>query len=234
MRASILDRTMLVAAFGLLGFAAFRQLVPGGGPGGQPAARSDLPVSASAWKTISTVEPVGGSGGQANAAPDHTVVVFSDFECPMCKRFEQLSLTAARKRFGDELAVVYRHWPLTYHAGARTSAIAAECARTQDAFSSMAAELFEAQPTLSHRKEFWTLAANAGVRDSTAFADCLESPGPLQVLARDSALRALLPREPTGTPTILVDGIMLGRVPSPEQLVELLGRPSASLRSPHQ
>ncbi|MEO8479106.1 MAG: thioredoxin domain-containing protein [Gemmatimonadota bacterium] len=230
MQASALDRVMLVAAVSLLGFAAYSQIVPTGETGKTSEARRDVTVPVSEWKRITTV--TGDSLGDAGVGVTtlHTVVVFSDFECPMCKRFEEMSLSAAREQYGTDLTVVYRHWPLGYHRGARAAAIASECARIQAAFPSMAAELFEEQPTLSSRDEYWTIAARAGVRDSVAFVDCVASPGPQLALARDSALRTLLPREPTGTPTVLVDGVMLGRVPSPDQLLELLGRSS----TPHR
>lgn len=226
MQASILDRAMLGAAVCLLGFAAYSRIVPTGETGNTSVGPEDVPVPVSEWDQIKTTTPDTLVGAQVKATPPHTVVVFSDFECPMCKRFEEMSLTVAREQYGRELAVVYRHWPLGYHRGARAAAIASECARAQGAFSTMAAELFEAQPTLSYRDEFWTLAAKAGVRDSVAFENCVASPRPQLALARDSVLRTLLPREPTGTPTVLVDGVMLGRVPSPDQLVELLKRDS--------
>jgi predicted DsbA family dithiol-disulfide isomerase len=55
------------------------------------------------------------------------VVVFSDYECPFCKamhpNFDKMS-----EIYGEEVALVYRHFPLeSIHPKARPAAIASEC-----------------------------------------------------------------------------------------------------------
>lgn len=62
-----------------------------------------------------------------------TIVEFSDFECPFCKRsFDQL-LPELKKNYIDsgKLKLVYRDFPLSFHANAHKEAEAAECARSQ-------------------------------------------------------------------------------------------------------
>ena len=61
------------------------------------------------------------------------MVEFSDFECPFCKRsFDQL-LPELKKSYIDtgKLKLVYRDFPLSFHANAHKEAEAAECARSQ-------------------------------------------------------------------------------------------------------
>lgn len=62
-----------------------------------------------------------------------TLIEFSDYECPFCKRsFDQL-LPDLRKNYIDtgKVKLVYRDFPLSFHANAEKEAEAAECARAQ-------------------------------------------------------------------------------------------------------
>lgn len=62
-----------------------------------------------------------------------TLVEFSDYECPFCKRsFDQL-LPDLKKNYIDtgKLKLVYRDFPLSFHANAHKEAEAADCARDQ-------------------------------------------------------------------------------------------------------
>lgn len=62
-----------------------------------------------------------------------TLIEFSDYECPFCKRsFDQL-LPEIKKSYIDtgKLKFVYRDFPLSFHANAHKEAEAAECARNQ-------------------------------------------------------------------------------------------------------
>ncbi len=62
-----------------------------------------------------------------------TIIEFSDYECPFCKRsFDQL-LPELKKNYIDtgKLKLVFRDFPLSFHASAHEEAEAAECARSQ-------------------------------------------------------------------------------------------------------
>lgn len=63
-----------------------------------------------------------------------TVVLYGDFECPYCARSHDL-LSALRDELGDELRLVYRHYPLVrVHAHAQLAAEAVEAAGAQNLF----------------------------------------------------------------------------------------------------
>jgi protein-disulfide isomerase len=51
-----------------------------------------------------------------------TIVEFSDFQCPYCAR-EALALAHVRQKYGDQVRIVFRHFPVLFH---RYSVIAAE------------------------------------------------------------------------------------------------------------
>lgn len=62
-----------------------------------------------------------------------TLIEFSDYECPFCKSsFTQL-LPELKKNYIDtgKVKLVYRDFPLSFHANAEKEAEAAECARSQ-------------------------------------------------------------------------------------------------------
>jgi protein-disulfide isomerase len=76
------------------------------------------------------------------------IVEYSDFECPYCKRanptVEQVSTT-----YGKDVALVFRHFPLSFHANAKPAAIASECAAAQGKFWEYHDILFEKSPALT-------------------------------------------------------------------------------------
>ncbi len=66
-----------------------------------------------------------------------TLIEYSDFQCPACAAFEPL-LANVLTVYGDNLQVVYRHFPLfTIHANAEEAAYASEAAAQQGKFWEM-------------------------------------------------------------------------------------------------
>jgi protein-disulfide isomerase len=67
---------------------------------------------------------------RGNPNAEVTIVEFSDFECPYCRRgfdtMEQLL-----EKHGEEVRLVYMHFPLSNHPWAMPSAIASTCAAQQ-------------------------------------------------------------------------------------------------------
>jgi diadenylate cyclase len=77
-----------------------------------------------------------------------TLVEYGDFECPYCGRMYPV-VKELRKRAGDRLRVVFRHFPLdSVHPHARRAAEAAEAAAAQGRFWEMHDLLFENQDDL--------------------------------------------------------------------------------------
>ncbi len=69
---------------------------------------------------------------------------YSDFQCPACA-FYYPYLKRASEEFGDDLAVVYRHFPLPTHQNAEAAAAASEAAGMQGKFWEMHDLIFDTQ-----------------------------------------------------------------------------------------
>ena len=62
-----------------------------------------------------------------------TLIDFTDYECPFCKRYFDDTFTQIKRDYIDtgKIKYVVRDLPLSFHANAHKEAQAAECARTQ-------------------------------------------------------------------------------------------------------
>jgi len=99
----------------------------------------------SVWKA-----PVGTSPVLGKADAPVTIVEFSDFQCPYCKRVEP-TLEKVRSTYGDKVRIVWKHEPLPFHPRAEPAAELALEARAQkgnDGFWTAHHKLFESQPKL--------------------------------------------------------------------------------------
>jgi len=72
--------------------------------------------------------------GPENAAI--TIVEFSDFQCPYCKRVDP-TLAQIRQTYGDKVRIVFKHNPLPFHTQAPAAHAAAEAAHRQGKFWEM-------------------------------------------------------------------------------------------------
>jgi protein-disulfide isomerase len=111
-----------------------------------------------------------------------TLVQFSDFQCPFCRRFFEETLPQIKKEYIDtgKVKLTFRHYPLDFHPAAYPSALAAECANEQGKFWELHDKIFEEQAkqgtgTVQYTIDDVKTWAAAIVMDQTQFASCIDS-----------------------------------------------------------
>ena len=148
--------------------------------------------------------------GDAQAAV--TIVDFLDYQCPFCRDVEA-ALDSVRMRYGSRVAIVYRHFPM--HKYARAAAIAAYCAAQYGRFEAFHRVLFASQDSIGS-KPWEELAAIAGIGESAAFRRCMEDPYVAEQVHIDSLAAVAL--EATGTPTLVINDVLIPGDPGLEML----------------
>jgi protein-disulfide isomerase len=91
--------------------------------------------------------PVGDSPAHGPADAWVTIVEVSDFQCPFCGKVVP-TINDLEKKYGNDIRVVFKNNPLSFHPRALPAAMAAECAREQGKFWDMYEHQFTNQRAL--------------------------------------------------------------------------------------
>lgn len=175
-----------------------------------------VPTKVDDWEQYS-------SRGQRIGPADAKVVIveFSDFQCPFCKVAAR-SLAAVRAKYPDDVAIVYRHYPLeATHPHALTAALASECAGEQAKFEQFHDLLYDRQDSIGVI-EWEEFARRAQVPNEDRFQKCLQDSTYLSAVKRDAATARQM--KATGTPTILVNNYRFAGAPPEETIEEYVRR----------
>lgn len=115
-----------------------------------------------------------------------TIILFSDFECPFCKTFHA-DLKQISTQYPDQVRIVYKHLPLSFHTQAENAGQAAECADEQGKFDAYSNHLYTKQGEWSKTtglqkfKDYaWWLKL-----DYRSFTTCLDSHRYKEKIVRD-------------------------------------------------
>jgi len=130
---------------------------------------------------------------RGNRKAQVSVIEYSDYECPFCKRFHA-TLREVMTRYGDRVNWVWRHYPLAIHEPmAHQDALAAECAAKlggNNAFWTYSDALFQYTRSdgkgLPENLSLQALAGKTGL-DQGKFAECLKSPDMRKAIDNDIA-----------------------------------------------
>src|SRR5262245_24919977 len=102
-----------------------------------------------------------------------TIVEFSDFHCPFCRRVIS-TLTQIESKYGDKIKLVFRDFPIeSLHPGATKAHEAARCAGEQGNFWPYHGKLFAREPN-SSPETFKGIAKEVGLNENS-FETCLGS-----------------------------------------------------------
>jgi protein-disulfide isomerase len=113
-----------------------------------------------------------------------TVIFFTDFQCPHCRR-THAALSAALAARPGRVRVVLRHVPLHMHPDAPTAARAAICAEALPAYEDYVRALYASQDLGEAACE--ELAVERGA-SREAFRACVADPATERRIARDTGM----------------------------------------------
>lgn len=148
-----------------------------------------------------------------------TIVEFSDFECPFCRRALP-TIAEVLDKYPDDVRLVYRQFPLPGHRRARPAAEAALCAAEQDAFWPYHDRLFANSRELAD-DDLLRHAEELGL-DPTRFAECFEARSfSKQIDADVAAARAA---GVSGTPAFFINGLMVSGAKPATDFYEIIDR----------
>ncbi len=105
-----------------------------------------------------------------------TLVEYSDFQCPFCKKFHP-TMQKVMEEYEGEVRWIYRHFPLSIHQNAQKSAEASECAGDQGKFWEFLDKAFEnseADGTGLNTEDLQKYAEELSL-DTDKFNECLSS-----------------------------------------------------------
>jgi protein-disulfide isomerase len=147
-----------------------------------------------------------------------TIIEFSDFQCPYCKRFASTMDTLLSRH--TDITYIFRNFPLNrIHPYAKNAATAALCASAQGMFHDFHDHLFAHQDSIPTMQ--WILVAkHLGVMDLAQFWTCLESDKTLERLRGDSLDAVAL--DIRGTPMVIVNGWTFPGTPTVAQIERLV------------
>ena len=181
---------------------------PTGGPvsedaPGTPCARLAVPVTDADHAKGATSAPV-------------VVVEYGDYECPYCYNAQPV-VKEVRRRMGDRMAFVFRHFPQnSIHPHA---SFAARAAGAQGKFWEMHEQLFRHQKELADL-DLTHLALNLGL-EVYRFDTDMQNPAHARRIREDVAggLRSAV----EGTPTFFINGCRYDGEPDVESLLAAVG-----------
>ncbi len=164
-----------------------------------------------------------GTAGRPEKGPKDapiTLIVFSDYECPFCRRAEP-TVEQVLKTYDGKIRYVFRDYPLPFHSKARPAAVAANCAIPQGKFWEVNQKLFSADLTPDGIKK---VAGDAGL-DQKKFDECVAKNDQKSIdkdVEDGSAVGV------NGTPAFFINGHMLSGAQPFEAFKDVIDQELAS------
>ncbi len=133
-----------------------------------------------------------------------TIVEFSDFQCPFCSKAHD-TVEEVMNAYPGKVRLVFRHFPLDFHAQAPKAAEAALCANEQSKFWEYHDVLFKNQSKLQV-DDLKVHAQQLGL-DASKFNECLDSGRMAATVKTDTEAGHKV--GVSGTPAFFINGQML-------------------------
>ena len=156
--------------------------------------------------------PIGDSPTRGPEKAPVTIVMFTDLECPYCQQMHQ-NLSALMKDAPNDVRLVFKHTPLSFHPNAVPAALAALAAREQGKFWEYVDRVYANQETLD--RDALIEHARAVGLDVEQFRNDFGSDVHVGAIETDIGLAGQV--GVSGTPTLFVNGIrVVGVYPTNE------------------
>ena len=166
---------------------------------------------------LGTIPPKG------NPKAPVTIIEFSDYQCPFCKRAET-TVQEVLKAYGpDKVRLVYRNFPLPFHSDARPAAEAAGCAAEQGKFWEYHQKLMDAKEL--NAESLKKLAGEVGL-DKKKFDECVAAEKFKDAVEKD--IEAGQEAGVNGTPAFFINGRMLDGAQPFDKFKEVIDEELAS------
>jgi protein-disulfide isomerase len=130
-----------------------------------------------------------------------TIVELSDFQCPYCQK-QVGALEQVRKKYGNQVRIVYRHFPLSGHRDAQLAAEASVAAAEQGKFWAFHDQVWKNFGKLS-RADLEAFANTAGL-DLVKFRAALDERRYYDAVVAETAAAEAF--GVSGTPTMFING----------------------------
>jgi len=188
-------------AFGAVAVALIVSLAGENTSAGSVAQSEPVPrISAEQWAVLTS------TGHRVGSRPARvTLVEFGDFQCPACQSLALL-VDSLLREYPADFALVYHHFPLSYHRLAYPLAQASECASRQGRFHEFYRSAYAEQNRLGV-VGIVDLAVQAGL-DTSAFERCRGDVSLNAPIDGDSALARKIGFR--ATPGVAIDGTTFG------------------------
>lgn len=144
----------------------------------------------------------GSSPVKGPAAAKITIIEFSDFQCPFCKRGKD-TMAEVLKKYPNDVKVVFKHLPLAFHDKAEPAARASMAAGKQGKFWEMHDALFDNQAQLG--AEFFLDQAKKLGLDVEKFKKDMDADDVTEQIKKDKDLADK--NGISGTPGFFVNGV---------------------------
>jgi 2-hydroxychromene-2-carboxylate isomerase len=203
LRTSHLQAAMVILAGAVVGIFLFLALRPHT-PDLSLFSASDSQSDSASWHEAPRFEvEVSGRPHLGTGDAAVSIVEFTDYGCPYCRRHAAEVLPALLDTLGTAINYVVRHFPIpALTPNAISAAIAAECAFDQDLFWQYKATL--QQETVGFQEERLQAHAAAAGIDVEMFDSCITDESKRSIVERD--ILDAWEYGVTGTPTFFING----------------------------
>ncbi len=147
-----------------------------------------------------------------------TIVEFGDYQCPYSKQGHEALMEAVKDYSDEDVQVVFKHMPLSFHDLADEAAMAAECARNQGAFHQMSEGLFDSD--LESVDDIKAVAKGIEDIHFEGFEACFNSEVTRSRVGEDKTLGQEI--GVSGTPVFIINGRFISGARDADDLKEMI------------